>query len=65
MLGDRQFAHIVQKRGSLNGFELPLLCHPEPFREFCRVNLNTANVPMSDLILGIHGHRQCFDGRQV
>src|SRR5258708_3230860 len=59
-----QLTNVVQQRGGLQTFHIAVV-ESQFVGQFHRIELDSADVTVSNLILGIDCHRQGFDGRQV
>ena len=58
---DRQLSHVVEQCCCFDGFQKSFVSNPNFLCEASGVGLDSANVAMRDLVLGIDGHRQRFD----
>jgi len=65
VLRDGKLAHVVQQCCGFDRFQLSVVINAQSLCELHRVHLNSSNVPVSDLIFGINGHCERFNGREV
>ena len=61
----RQLPHVMEQGSRLDRLELRRLCYAKSLREFNRIDLNTSDMAMCDLILRVDCHRQRFDSGQI
>ena len=60
MLRDSELTHVMKQGRGLDGLELRGLGDAKSLRELDRVDLNTPDVPVSDLVFGVDRHSQCL-----
>ena len=55
----------MKQRRSLDRSQLLAIVYAHQLGQTDGEFLNPTNVPVCHLVLGVDGHRQCLDGRQV
>ena len=65
VLRDCKFPHVVQQGSGLDRLKLRRLRHSKSLSQFDSVDLDTPDVAVGNLILGINRHCQSLDRRQV
>ncbi len=57
VLWNRKLTHVMQKSGCFHCSNQFVVTHPHSFCQGNRVGLNTTDVPVGNLVLGIDRHR--------
>src|SRR5262245_28629355 len=65
VLRDGEFSHVVEKSGSFNSLDEPLISYADLAGQPSCVELDTSDMTMCDLIFGINGHCEGFDCREI
>src|SRR5215471_7632963 len=65
VLRNGEFSHVMQQSCGFERFDLIRICEPDVASEADGARLDASDMTVSNLILSVDGHRECFYRRQV